>query len=175
MIRNPKAASWSLGILISTAVINGLLSGGNVDRALVAMPAWRQTGPLAWAQFSLYADLGNGSFLYPAMAISATLAIVAAAVLFLCSGSSPRNARVSVVLAAVLMVAALPFSLKAAPFMLGIRHVDPANVTALAHAFSGFEFWGRLQGIFHVASFCVNVWAISAVSRWRAEGSWSSS
>ena len=159
-----RTMSWILGILLGTALVNGMLSGGNVDRALVAMPAWRHVGPEAWAEFSRYADLGNGSFLYPAMAIGTTVALVAAAILILNTGSSARTAKLAVLLTSLLMIAALPFSLKAAPFMLAIRHIHNVNASAIEQAFAGFEFWGRLQGIFHVASFCANLWAIVALS-----------
>ena len=47
-------------LLIFAAFVGGLLTGGNVDRAFVAMPARAQTGAFAWVQFSRHADLGNG-------------------------------------------------------------------------------------------------------------------
>jgi hypothetical protein len=39
-------------LLIAATVLSGLLAGGNVDRAIVAMPAWEQVGAAAWAEFS---------------------------------------------------------------------------------------------------------------------------
>ena len=77
-----KTRYWVLGLMIAGAIINGFLAGGNVDRALVAMPAWRHVGPVAWADFSRYADLGNGQILYPLMAVGGTMTSVLSAALF---------------------------------------------------------------------------------------------
>ena len=153
---------WTLGLMSAAALINGLLAGGNVDRALVAMPAWRHVGPVGWAEFSKSADLGNGQLLYPVMAISGTIVTIIAAVLFLRENNSPRHTGWPLFLAAALMLAALPFSLKATPFMLSLRHINSEDVIALGRAFSGFEFWGRLQGVFHIAGFCANIWSLVA-------------
>jgi hypothetical protein len=46
-------------LLIFATLVSGLLAGGNVDRAFVAMPALRQVGAIAWAEFSRHADLGT--------------------------------------------------------------------------------------------------------------------
>jgi hypothetical protein len=53
-------------LIVAAALVNGVLASGNINRALVDMPAWRQTGVLAWAAFSRHADLGrNAMILYP--------------------------------------------------------------------------------------------------------------
>jgi hypothetical protein len=162
---NNKTGVWMLGLIIAATILNGLLAGGNVDRALVAMPAWHQTGLTGWADFSRNADLGNGRAVYPIMAISGTLLTLAAFLVFLRTGRSPRRAMWPLFIAAALMLVSLPVSFKAAPFMLSLRHVSNDDVAALGTAFAGFEFWGRLQGILHVAAFCANLWSIAAVSR----------
>ena len=51
-------------LLIAATLVGGLLAGADVDRALVAMRAWQQVGPEAWAAFCQHADLGNGLVLY---------------------------------------------------------------------------------------------------------------
>jgi hypothetical protein len=51
-------------LLVAATFIGGLLAGGNVDRAFVAMPAWEHVGAIAWGQFSRHADLGNRLVLY---------------------------------------------------------------------------------------------------------------
>ena len=43
--------------LILATLVSGLLAGFNLDRALVAMPAWNAVGAVAWAEFSRRADL----------------------------------------------------------------------------------------------------------------------
>jgi hypothetical protein len=57
-------------LLIAAAFVSGLLAGGNIDRAFVAMPAWQEVGATNWAEFSRHADLGNGMWLYPIEAIA---------------------------------------------------------------------------------------------------------
>jgi hypothetical protein len=95
------------------------------------------------------------------MAIGGTLLSIAAAVLFIWSGQSRGNAALPIILAAVLMFLSLPISFKAVPFMLSLRHISNEDVTALRHAFFGFEFWGRLQGSLHVMAFCANLWSLA--------------
>ena len=49
-------------VLVLAILLSGLLAGGDIDRAFVAMPAWQQVGAVAWAEFSRHADLGNARF-----------------------------------------------------------------------------------------------------------------
>jgi hypothetical protein len=150
---------------IAAAIVNGLLAGGNVDRAIVARPAWTGVGLAAWADYSRQADLGNGQVFYPAMAIGGTLLCVLAAILFLRAGRVPQEAAWPVLLGASLMVICLPVSFVAAPFILSLRHIDNQDIAALGRAFDGSFFWGRFQMALHVLSFFANLWAISALSR----------
>jgi hypothetical protein len=120
-------------LLIAATVLSGLLAGGNLDRAIVAMPAWQQVGAPAWAEFSRHADLGNGLILYPLEAIGALLLILLATV----SLYRDRAVKTPVMLplcgAAVLATAGLICTLKAAPIMLSVGHLtEPA---ALRQAF----------------------------------------
>ncbi len=52
----------SLGVFLiaSASAINGLLSGLNMDTALVKLPARRRIGAVAYATFARGNDLGNG-------------------------------------------------------------------------------------------------------------------
>ena len=156
---------WIIGLVMAATIIIGLLTGGNFDRAFVAIPAWHEVGSVGWADFSRHADLGNGLFVYPVMAIGGTAISVIAAVLFMLRGRSPRAAAVPIFLAAAFAVVSLPFSLKATPYMLSLRHITDSDLGALGRAFSGYEFWGHLQGIFHLASFMALVWSLTALGR----------
>lgn len=160
-----KTSTWILGLTVAAAIVNGLLAGGNVDRALVAMPAWREVGLSNWADFSRHADLGRGQIIYPVLAIGGTLLSLSAAVLFVCRYGRPRGALWMIVAGAALMLVSLPISFKAAPFMLSLRHVGNADTVALGRAFDGFEFWGRGQGILHVLAFAANLAAMIALTR----------
>jgi hypothetical protein len=158
-----KTTLWMLCISLVAAVVNGLLAGGNVDRAVVARSAWSQIGLVAWADYTRHADLSNGRVFYPAMAIGGTLLTVLVAIIFLGGGCTPRRAGWPIVLAAVFMVICLPISFKAAPFILSLRHISDQNVSALRRAFDGSFFWGRLQGMLHVGAFFANLSSIVAL------------
>lgn len=141
--------------------MGGLLAGGNVDRAFVAMPAWEQIGAIAWGQFSRHADLGNGLVLYPLEAFGATLLTTAAVFSFHFDRVASRKAVVPLYCAAVLCGAGLIFTIKAAPLMLGIRGVnEPA---ALQKAFEGFRYWGNIRGACQVFAFAAQLWALGVL------------
>lgn len=144
---------------------NGLLAGGNVDRLLVATPAWEDIGLKSWADFSRVADLGHGQIFYPVMALGSTTLAVLAAIIVIWKPSFPRGAFLPVALSAVFMIFALPFSLKAVPFMQSLRGIHDDDLIALARAFSGVHFYGQFQGYFHVFAFCAQLWAIAAMAR----------
>ena len=152
-------SSRTRSLLVAAIVLSGLLAGGNIDRAIVAMPAWQQVGSPAWAEFSRHADLANGLFLYPIEAIGSFVLILAA----IASLHLDRAAKGRVVLpiygAALLSVGGLLCTLKAAPIMLGVEGLgDPA---ALRQAFDGFRFWGNIRGVFQVLAFLAAVWALA--------------
>jgi hypothetical protein len=149
-------------LLAAATVLSGLLAGGNVDRAIVAMPAWEMVGAPAWAEFSRRADLVNGLVLYPLEAIGAFLLILATAV----SLHVDRAARAPITLplggAVVLAAGGLLCTLKAAPLMLSVGHLD--DPASLRQAFDGFHFWGDIRGAAQVLAFLATVWAL-AVAR----------
>jgi hypothetical protein len=66
------------------------------------------------------------------------------------------------------MIVALPFSLKAVPFMQSLRGIHDGDTAALGRAFAGAHFWGRFQGYFHLAAFFCQLWAIAALARLRS-------
>jgi hypothetical protein len=149
-------------------LFSGLLAGGNVDRALVAMPAWQVVGAAGWADFSRHADLGHGLALYPIEAFGGALFALAAAIGFQFERDAPSSVRILLYVSVVLAAGGLLLTLEAAPIMLGIRDVtDPA---ALAHAFEGFWFWGNLRAICQVLAFIAQ---LAALAIWlRREPEW---
>jgi hypothetical protein len=149
------------GFLAVAAILNGLLAGGNIDRAFVQMPAWRKTGVRAWAAYSRRADLQNGRFLYPAEAIGAAFLTVAAAVAFYLDVTAPLSASIPVYASVALVLGGLLATVKAAPIMLSLKRIgdDPP---ALQKAFDGFSRWGNVRGIFQVLAFLTNISALAA-------------
>jgi hypothetical protein len=153
-----------IGLLIASATLfNGVLAGIDVDRWVVGMPAWHAVGVVGWANYSRSADLGNGLFLYPILAIVGTLFSLAAAVSFMRQTQRERFTSVAIYVAAALALAGLLMTFKAAPFMLSLQHLRNEDVTALQQAFDGFEFWGGIRAILQTLAFGANLCSLATI------------
>ena len=150
-------------LLIFATLVSGLLAGGNVDRAFVAMPAWQQVGAIAWAEFSRHADLGSGLILYPIEAIGGALLTIAAAIMIHFDRNAPRAAAVLIYAAALFAVGGLLLTVKAAPVMLGIRGVG--ELVVLQRAFEEFWYWGNLRAICQVCVFLLQLATLAVLLR----------
>lgn len=159
------APALTLAFLIAATVLHGFLAGGNVERALVHMPAWRKLGPRAWAAFSRQADLGRGLFLYPLEAILGAALAVASAIAFQFDPTAARAAGLPLYLGAALALAGLLATTQAAPKMLSLRRLTDDDLPALQRAFDGFERWGNIRAVFQVLAFLANVWALAVLAR----------
>jgi hypothetical protein len=112
------------GLIVLAAILDGILAGAGLDRALVTFPAWRVLGPLEWAAFSRHADLGAGRFWYPLWAVIGMICSIIAAAILYRDSSAPRAAKIPVYAAALFTIGGLLFTLKAAPIMLGLKRLD---------------------------------------------------
>jgi hypothetical protein len=149
-------------LLAAATLASGLLAGISIDRTVVTMPAWSQMGAISWADFSRHADLGNGLFLYPTEAILAALFACGSAVSWTLESNRRNLLAIQLYSAAALALGALLFTLKAAPVMMGIQHLnDPIS---LKRAFARFYFWGNLRAGCHVSAFAIELWALSRLS-----------
>src|SRR6266540_4680683 len=111
------------GLLIAATLLGGILAGGNVNRNLVHMPAWRQVGSLAWAAFSRHADLSlNGMILYPLEGMGGAVLTVAAALAYHFDRTAPRAAAVPIYLAASMVLGGTLATTLAAPIMISVGH-----------------------------------------------------
>jgi len=153
------ASARSRFLLAAAAVLGGLLAGLDVDRTLVAMPAWQAVGPTAWAEFSRHADLGKGLFLYPLEAIGTFLLLMAAATSLRLEGAGWSRVPWELWAAIFASAASLLLTLIAAPIMLGIR--DAADPASLQTALAGFRFWGDVRGALQLIAFVATVSALS--------------
>ncbi len=156
------ASSLIIGFIVAATVLGGFLAGANLDRMVIQMPAWRQTGVKCWAEFSRHADLRRGFYVYPPEAIGMTILNVLAAISFYYDKAAPKAAGLPIYLAAVLALAGLLTTLKAAPHVLSLRRIgdDP---DALLRAFLGFWYRGNVRAVFQIAAFLATVWALVAV------------
>jgi hypothetical protein len=146
-------------LLVVATFFGGLMAGLNVDRAFVAMPAWQQLGPLAWATFSQKADLGNGLFLYPFEAIVGTLLNIGTLVSYRFDKVKTKSRALPLYLAALLSIGGLLVTVKAAPIMLSVPHLG-GDPLLLQKAFDGFNFWGGIRGLSQLLAFVAELWAI---------------
>jgi hypothetical protein len=121
-------------LIVGATLLDGILAGGDVDRWVVSMPAWRTVGVVAWANYSRSADLGNGFILYPALAISGTFLSLAAAVSLARQWKHKSFVAIAVYAAAALARSGLVITFKAAPFMLSLRQIRNADEALLQQA-----------------------------------------
>ena len=156
----------SLRRLVTTAaLLNGILANGNINRALVDMPAWRQTGVLAWAEFSRHADLGrNARILYPLEAFGGMVLSVAAVMVYRPLKSLVPWAAFPIYSAAALTVGGLLATIQAAPQMLSVRHLGN-DVPALQGAFDRFELWGGVRGVCQVFAYVADLWSLATLCK----------
>jgi hypothetical protein len=157
------ARSVTRGLLIASTAVGGLM-GSLLDRAVVATPAWRKLGPVAWAAYSRHADLGNGQILYPVGYIGLAVLAVAAAAAVTADRTASRATAIPVYLQAAFMAAVMALTIKAAPVMDSVARLSQAG--ALSHAFSQFTLWGiYLRGAAVILAFLCSVWALAVISR----------
>ncbi len=153
----------TLRLVILATLVDSILAGGNVNRALIDMPAWQQTGPLGWAAFSRHADLGpTAMILYPLEAFVGAFLSLAAAISFRRDGSTPHAATAPIYAAPLLTLGGLLITTQAAPIMLSVRNLGD-DATALQQALNGFQFWGNIRGVFQVLAFVANLWSLVAI------------
>jgi hypothetical protein len=158
------ASTRTRRLAAAATLVESILAGANVNRAAVEMPAWQQTGPLAWAAFSRHADLARrAAILYPLSAVVGLLLSAAAVVSYRREGGTPRAAAIPLHGAALMGAAGLLTTSKAAPHMLRVRHLG-ADAAALQQALDGFQFWGNVRGLFQVLAFVGNVWSLVAIT-----------
>jgi hypothetical protein len=126
-------------LLVAATWFGGLMAGMNVDRAIVAMPAWQQVGSLAWATFSQKADLGNGLFLYPFEAIGGALLNIGAVISYRFDRVKSPSKPLPLYGATFLAIGGLLVTIRVAPIMLGVSHLG-GDPVAIQKAFDGFDF-----------------------------------
>jgi hypothetical protein len=144
-------------ITLATAM-NGLLSGLNVDTALVKLPARRRIGAVAYATFARGNDLGNGLVVYPLLGIGAVLlTVLATAVAYL--ERSPMEVVLPLSLASLLSLLHTFATTRAAPVMLSLKDV-PDDEVILTAKLDRFAHWHAVRATFQVLTFFVLLWAL---------------
>ena len=145
-------------IVLATA-INGLLSGLNVDTALVKLPARRRIGAVAYATFARGNDLGNGLVAYPLLGVGATLLTLLATALAYVE-RSPMAILLLLSLSSLLSVLHSFATARAAPVMLSIKDT-PDDEAILTAKLDRFARWHTVRATFQVVAFFVLLWALA--------------
>jgi hypothetical protein len=145
-------------LMILATAMNGLLSGLNVDTALVKLPARRRIGAVAYATFARGNDLGNGLVVYPILGIGAALFTVLATVIASLEHSL-MELLLLLSLASLLSLLHTFVTVRAAPVMLSIKDT-PDDEALLRAKLDRFARWHAVRATFQVLTFFVLLWAL---------------
>ncbi len=150
----------SLGVFLiaSASAINGLLSGLNMDTALVKLPARRRIGAVAYATFARGNDLGNGLVFYPLLGIGAALLTLLATALAYAERSL-MEVLLLLSLASLLSLLHTFATARAAPVMLSIKDA-PDDQAILTAKLDRFARWHAVRATFQVLAFLILLWAL---------------
>lgn len=148
-------------LMILATAMNGLLSGLNVDTALVKLPARRRIGAVAYATFARGNDLGNGLMVYPLLGVGAALLTLLATALAYVE-RSPMEVLLLLSLASLLSLLHTFATTRAAPVMLAIKDApdDEGILAAKLDRFAGFH---AVRATFQVAAFFILLWVLVIV------------
>lgn len=147
-------------LLIALAgLVNGLLAGMSLDKAVVQLPARKRMGIPAFAAFSLANDLGNGLVAYPVLGIAAALLSLLAALCAFLQGVAWARAW-PLDLAALLAILHSLATARAAPNMLSLLTTD--DEPGQAASLDRFAAWHNLRAALQLLNFAVLIWALIA-------------
>jgi hypothetical protein len=130
---------------------------------VVQVPAWRHLDAMIWAEHSRHADLGNGRFWYPLLALASTGLSVAAAVGAWQHAFPADGVALPVYTAAAFEVIGLSITALAAPNILRVR--VPRDAATTQRAFRRFHAWGILRAAFQISAFPLALWALWVLAR----------
>jgi hypothetical protein len=151
------------GILFVAILASGLLAGISLDKSLVQLPARHRLGVVAFADFSRAADLGRGLIWYPVLGIGAPMLIIVALLLQAIQGFN-GVAVTPLVLAAVLGVAHVVTTSRAAPLLLQLRR-EASDADELEALYQQFTAWHTVRCLLQVATFVIVLWALLVIQR----------
>jgi hypothetical protein len=155
----------SMGLVVflvaSATALNGLLSGLNVDTALVKLPTRRRIGVVVYATFARGNDLGNGLVVYPLLGIGAVLlTVLSTAIAFI--SHARGEVPLLLFLATLLSVLHIFATTRAAPIMLSLKNA-PDDEASLSAKLDRFTRWHIVRAAFQVVTFFILLWAMVIV------------
>jgi hypothetical protein len=150
-------------LLLVATLMSGLLAGISLDKSFVQLPARGRIGLAAYAAYSRAADLGGGLIWYPLLGLGAPLLAVVAAAVVGWQGVSVTQA-LPVYLSALLGVAHVATTVRAAPLLLRVHRTGPDEPT-MQTLFQRFVFWQGVRFVVQGATFAALLWALLAYTR----------
>src|SRR5207237_10607207 len=102
-------------LLAATLILNGLLAGASLEKAIIQLPARRKIGLRAMAEYHRATDLGLGLFFYPPLGLGAPVLTWAAAAALLQGAVLSGGAMAWSGVAAVLAIGHILTSMSWAP------------------------------------------------------------
>ena len=151
-----------IAVLIFLAfLLSSALAGTILNRIVVEFPARRKIGYVAYANYTRAADLGNGLWFYPFLAIGSLLLELAALAFWLFDALPPRL--ITPISAAVLFsVGVMVTTAVAAPLMLRIGKTDVAQeVTSLLDRFVRVNY---IRAVFIWLQWLALLWATHRIA-----------
>jgi hypothetical protein len=145
-------------LIILATILSGWLAGATVERFIVEFPAFRRIDIICWGNYTRHADLGNGIFFYPPLAIVPFFCLVIAVIIIIRYRSSAVYIRPALYISLFLSFMGLFFTFFAAPVMLTVAHM-PNNPDLLKNSLDNFYFWSLFRGIAQVLLFFSCLWA----------------
>jgi len=152
--------STTLGLVIASVAVNGLLTGATLDQAIKQLPARKAIGAVAYSEYSRAADLGNGLIWYPVLGIGAALLSVVTGVVGLTNHVTGAE-RIALIALIVGSVAHMGSTALAAPTNISQRRAA-GDEAALTRIFNRFAFLNAIRASLLVATLGVTVWALAA-------------
>src|SRR5437870_2024109 len=155
------ASTLEVALLAAAVMVNGLLAGASLDKAITQLPARRKIGLRAMAEYHRATDLGPGLFLYPPLGLGAPLLTWAAAVALYQGGDVSGGAVLWIAVGAVLSIGLILTTARAAPNLLRLRK-GILSEKELTDLYERFATWSGLRSVLQLSTFLVVVLALAS-------------
>src|SRR5437764_8788675 len=148
-------------LIVLATFMDGIFAGIAVQKVFVELPARKTIGALAFARYARASDMGNGLYVYPALAIGGMLLKVLIYILAL-RADDPPQVIVPIGLAVAFNIGVLVTTAFAAPQLLRLRRAqdDEERVSALLEKFVTYSY---PRAAFMGLQFAAMLWAPIAV------------
>lgn len=159
--------SISRRLVVVATIISGL-SSGLLGRDLITVPAWRQSGLQAWADYNRHAEFGAGVAhgIYLASGYLLWALVLAAAIAYRMNRSAPRSTGRPIYLAVLSTIGAMATTIVAARIMQNVGRLATGDSAALHHCFTRFTLWGvYLRDDLIALTFVFMLWALIDIYR----------